>query len=63
MSKDSHEAVSQQALDERLAETSVDDLERFAAVGDGTMMSPPFHNVFFNAFVNSPNFSKRLRSS
>lgn len=48
-------------LDTRLADADLEALRRFAAIGEGLTSSPPFHNVFFNQFVNSPGFSKRLR--
>jgi hypothetical protein len=54
--------VDKQAeFDARLARV---DLARLAAIsggGQANVSSPPFDNRFFNQFVNSPGFAKRLR--
>ena len=61
MSIDESSVEQQVDIDTRLAGADVGALRKFAAMGDGLASSPPFNNVFFNQFVNSPGFSKRLR--
>lgn len=48
-------------FDARLDEADEEALKSFAAFGCADGSPSMFHNVFFNAFVNSPNFTKRLR--
>jgi len=55
------QATSQSEFDRRLEQADLEALKSFSMAGENLMSQPPFHNVFFNSFVNSPGFSKRLR--
>ena len=47
-------------LYKQLAESDLQKLSSLLVGADGISMAPTFDNRFFNHFVNSPNFNKRL---
>jgi len=51
----------EETVDEKLQKVDLESLRRFAAAGEDASELSAFDNRFFNSFVNSPNFTKRLR--
>ena len=51
---------AQKQLDDAIDGANLEALAQEILGSNEQAMSPPFDNRFFNHFVNSPNFTKRL---